>query len=1036
MLKRYCILLVLLQIMFYTCAQDYEQTFGKNRVQNKTYDWKVLSFRNTDVYYYGQNKELAEYAGRFSEENLLELTNITGFTPYSKIRLIIYANMDAYHQANIAISDPEYISGGQTTFIKTRVEVPFKGTTQQFEKDIQQGIANTLVYSMLYGGSFKEVLQNTYFLSLPDWFISGATRYIAYGWDLDMDNYVRSLLSEDKLDDPHHLKGDKAAIVGQSIWNYFVFQFGESEFQAILNFVKVVKNYKVAFESGTGVPYDTFLSNWQDFYTGGYQLEKDPKSKGILEIRNGSVTSFCLLDKDKLAVTTISNNRFHLRAKDLSSSASRTKTLYKGGQRVLNRKENSILPIVRSDHNQQPALLISKPGKGYFFHIYNSDSRKWEKIKIPGLNNITDYTFSPDGKSILLAGSNSVNSDLYQFSLQTRKLYQLTNFVHDEINPRYIPFTNKITYSSNSYSDTITGNTYFQVHVMDLRTRKVELTMPIGGNSDYPKVTKDGIFFVNDLSGYASINYYSFRDSSITLMYRSDNGIQDFELVDDGQTFIIQSLDGGKITLKQVSTDSLLAETETGILLTRRANYIDQMRNDKAAEMRARKRFSRSPESPDSENTEEDTEEELIDIQNYRFESEKQSDFPVPDIELIREKLGADVYLKGPEAYTNPFSLQNVNSTILIDPLRGLGILLNADMSDLLENHKLSIGIFGLMDLQSSNMFGSYRFLRHRTDLGIGYERKTIFASSGAYSEKYALNTAEFSISYPLDVSKRLDFSPFVAVTTYTPLDLSLQKPDTIRYNVFYTGARKSFVMDNTISYGPNVRSGFRGAVHLDSYLSPQPQYNFGKLVIDLRHYLPLYKKLTFATRAYYGQFFGKSPKKFLLGGMNNWLFNNTVRQGQNNPLAIEPFVNNSDLLFVEYVMPMRGFSYNQQFGDKAFVFNAELRLPVAGIIFPEEVNSTFIRNFEIAGFTDIGAAWSGKSPYSKENILNTNTIDNSNTPFNAQVNTYKNPYLIGYGLGLRTILLGYFVKLDIAWGWHDRQAHNTRYYVTLGYDF
>ncbi len=1034
MLKRYCILLVLLQIIFCVCAQEYEQTFGKNRVQNKSYDWKVLSFRNTDVYYYGQNKELAEYAGRFSEENLLILTNITGFTPYSKIRLIVYANMDEYHQANIAISDPEYISGGQTTFIKTRVEVPFKGTTLQFENDIRQGIANTLVYSMLYGGSFKEVLQNTYFLSLPDWFISGAARYIAYGWDLEMDNYVRSMLSEGRLSDPHHLKGDKAAIVGQSIWNYFVFQFGESEFQAILNFVKVVKNYKVAFESGTGVPYDTFLSNWKDFYNSGFQLEKESESKRIPGMKNGSVTSFSLLGKEKLAVSTVANNRFHLRTKELSSATSRAKVIYKGGQRVLNRKENSNLPIVRADYVQQPALLLSKAGKGYFLCIYRNDSRKWEKIRIPGLNNITDYTFSPDGKSILLAGSGNANSDLYQFSLQTRKLYQLTNFVHDEVNPRYIPATNKITYSSDSYKDTITGNTYFQVHIMDLRTRKVEITLPISGNSGHPKATKEGIFFLNDLSGYSSINYYSFLDSSITLIYRSGNGIQDFELIDDGKTFIIQSFDNGKITLRQVNADPLLAETETGILLTRRANYIDQARNDKAAEIRARKRYTRTPEN--NENTEEDTEEELIDIQNYRFESEKQSDFPVSDIELIRKKLGADVYLKGPETYNNPFSMQNVNSTILVDPLRGLGILLNADMSDLLENHKLSIGIFGLMDLQSSNMFGSYRFLRYRTDLGLRYERKTIFASSGAYSERYALNTAEFSISYPLDVSKRLDLRPFIAMTTYTPLDLSLQKPDTIRYNVLYTGARKSFVMDNTIAYGPNVRSGFRGAVHLDSYLSPQPQYNFGKLVIDLRHYLPLYKKLTLATRAYYGQFFGRAPKKFLLGGMNNWLFNSTVRQGQNNPLAIEPFVNNSDLLFIEYVMPMRGFSYNQQFGNKAFVFNAELRIPAAGIIFPEEVSSTFIRNFEISGFTDIGAAWSGKSPYSKENILNTTTIDNSNTPFSAQVNTYKNPYLIGYGLGLRTILLGYFVKLDIAWGWHDRQIHNTRYYVTLGYDF
>lgn len=1028
-----------MQIVFQVSARGYEDPFGKNRVQNKKYDWKVLSFRNTDVYYYGLHKELAEHAGRFSEENLLALTNITGFTPYSKIRLIIYANMDDYHEANIAISDPEYVSGGQTTFIKTRVEVAFKGTATQFENDIRQGIANTLVYSMLYGGSFKEVLQNTYFLTLPDWFISGAARYIAYGWDLEMDNYIRSLPRDSDLGDPHYLKGERAAIVGQSIWNYFIFHFGESEFQAILNFVKVVKNYKVAFESGTGVPYDTFLANWQEFYSGSAPPDRSIPTEGqnLLRIKNGTITSFSLAGDEKLAIATVSNNRYSLRLKPLTSDKRRTKVIRKGGQRVLNRKENSQYPIVRINHLGQPTFLYSLPGKGYFLHQRQTESGKWEKIKITGLNNITDYSFSSDGKTLLIAGANGVSSDLYQFSLQTRKLYQLSNFARDEINPRYIPSTGKITYSSNSLNDSITGQRYFQIHIMDLRTRKIEETLPIGGNSTRPIATTEGIYFINDANGYASIHFYHFSDSSITNLYKGENGIQDFDILDNGRAFIIQSFDQGEVVLKKVSANPFPAEP--GALLTRRANYLRQARDDKASEIRARQRLARSSKDTPEENKDNGDEavpDEVIDIHNYRFESEKQYDLPVSDIELLRKKLGSEVYVKGPEAYNNPFSVQNVHSTIRIDPLRGLGILLDADMSDLLENHKLTIGMFGLTDLQSSNLFGAYKLLRYRTDLGLRYERKTIFASTGAYSEKYALNTAEFTLSYPIDVSKRVEIHPFIATTSYAPLDLSLQRPDTIQYHIFYIGARESFVMDNTTAYGANGRSGFRGAIHLDNYLSPQSEYNFGKLVVDLRHYLPLYRRLTFATRVWYGQFYGNAPKKFLLGGMNNWLFNKTMGHARNNPLEITPFVNNSDLLFVEYVMPMRGFRYNQQFGDKAFVLNVELRLPLAGVLFPEEINSTFAKNFEIIGFTDIGAAWSGKSPYSRENILNTITVDNTNTPFNARVNTYKNPYLIGYGVGLRTILLGYFVKLDVAWGWHDRQAQNTRYYVTLGYDF
>ena len=47
-----------------------------------------------------------------------------------------------------------------------------------------------------------------------------------------------------------------------------------------------------------------------------------------------------------------------------------------------------------------------------------------------------------------------------------------------------------------------------------------------------------------------------------------------------------------------------------------------------------------------------------------------------------------------------------------------------------------------------------------------------------------------------------------------------------------------------------------------------------------------------------------------------------------------------------------------------------------------------------------------------------------------------QNPLLGGYGFGLRTVLLGYYIKFDAARPYLDGEIGNYRFYFTLGLDF
>jgi outer membrane protein assembly factor BamA len=211
----------------------------------------------------------------------------------------------------------------------------------------------------------------------------------------------------------------------------------------------------------------------------------------------------------------------------------------------------------------------------------------------------------------------------------------------------------------------------------------------------------------------------------------------------------------------------------------------------------------------------------------------------------------------------------------------------------------------------------------------------------------------------------------------------------------------------------------------------------FSRVSIDIRHYQKIYKEIVLAVRGFGGTYFGDAPKTFLLGGMNNWLFNKTVydgttSNGQMNPLGVH--AENQDILFAEYVTNLRGFDYATLFGNSVLVFNAELRVPLVKALSNAPISSNFFRNLQLTAFYDIGTSWSGKPPFTQETSVSYDVIKNG--AFEAKIKNYLNPWLYSYGLGVRTVVFGYYVKFDMAWPVENYETTKPRGFVTLGFDF
>jgi hypothetical protein len=89
--------------------------------------------------------------------------------------------------------------------------------------------------------------------------------------------------------------------------------------------------------------------------------------------------------------------------------------------------------------------------------------------------------------------------------------------------------------------------------------------------------------------------------------------------------------------------------------------------------------------------------------------------------------------------------------------------------------------------------------------------------------------------------------------------------------------------------------------------------------------------------------------------------------------------------------------------------------------------------------FFDAGTAWEGVTPWSGNNPLYSSQYQNPlyNPSVVVKLQRYKNPFIMGFGPGVRTSFLGYFLRFDTAWGYDTGQVSKTpAYYFSFGLDF
>ncbi len=1020
---------------------------------------------------------MALLTARYAESDFSRMTQFLGFAPYNKTKIFVYRSIGELQQSNIGINEQDFNIGGQTNLGKSVVEIAFSDYREAYRKELLKEVAASLLSEMMYGGSLKETLQSSFLLSLPDWLMSGAAAYTAEGWSAEMDNFVRSNLIAKKFPYPESFKDKNAQLVGQSLWNFIVEQYGQTTVSNILNLTRIVRSEKEGIQGTLGIDYQTFLQKWEAFYRSQYT---DIDNYSAFEKENVIATSEQSQyvhhprfspDGNLLAYAENNQGKFRIYVEGLNKSDKKNKKFIKGGLFVINQRFDENSPLLSWKNNNELGILSYSKNK-YLLEIYNLKGKKIKNYQIKTLENIQSFSFNNRGDKIVLSATQRGKSDIFIFDLSSSRLSKITDDNNDDIDPHFLKdSTNQIIFSSNRTTDSLTTtptieqSPYFNIFIYNPSEKEI-LNQITNQNSNAIKpisIDETRLFYLTEELGIRHLFMYDLESKVGAQISTFFVGIEDYDydLKKEKLAFVVRQQEE-----LELFTATILPKHETFTGKTYRSQlldsrYLKELRKKEEREEKENRKTNPNPteSNPQTSDTTKTKEKDSYEFDTYG-NTQNSKDEPTRKKRLLkdydyfaqraRNKTDQKVTVRGPLDYNNKFAFERSVTTIALDPLRNFGLLLEVAMSDALENHKLEAGLFnrGFFDINSGMLFAQYKYLKNRIDYGARFDRQGYELLTPFFIQKYYLSKLSGTISYPLNVTTRISLSPFVAQKQFfvtSEIDPAIQAfPDKITR---YGGASAEFVFDNSVITGPNTLEGSKFRATIDHFQGLNyGNETFTNVSIDARHYIPLGRKVILAARFAYGISFGRAPKNFRLGGVDNWIFQrqpNPEELSQEDPFFLDSEIYDSyqndysDYLFLRYATPMRGFDYNKLSGNNFLLTNIELRVPIAQLLYRGTVRSTFLQNLQFVAFNDIGSAWTGVSPFNRENALNTVEVGGRpGNPFFAKVSNFKDPFLWGYGIGVRTKILNYFTRFDTAWGVEDDVIGGAKYYLSIGYDF
>jgi Tol biopolymer transport system component len=524
------------------------QYFGQNKVQYRTFDFKVIQTEHFEVYYYEEEREAALDAARMAERAYARLSRILHHKFQVRKPMILYASSADFQQTNTTQGELPDATGGFTEFFKHRMVMPFTGSYADFEHVLQHELVHAFQYDVYSRGRIGSGLQTLINVAPPLWFAEGMAEYLSIGpIDPHTAMWLRDAALEGGLPTVEQMTLDPGRFFpyrfGHALWSYIGEKWGDEVIGEVLQ-ASLTAGVEGSLRRALGLSTEELSHEWMDAIQTTYlpRLANHYRARRVAEPvlterrPGGSVHLAPALSPDGREIAFFSElNTFSLNLYIADVETGRIKhELAKSGFST----EFESLRFINSAGSFSPdgryfAIAAKRKDRDDLV-IFDVQSGKESKRLRVALNGVTTPTWSPDGTELVFTGSVGGMTDLFLIRRDGSDMRRLTNDRYADYHPVWSPDRRKIAFATDrgpatDFAQLRFGN--WRIALYDVETGTIEVLphMDHGRNTN-PVWSPDGrsIAFVSDRTGIANIFLFD-RDQKhiyqLTNVYTGVSGI-------------------------------------------------------------------------------------------------------------------------------------------------------------------------------------------------------------------------------------------------------------------------------------------------------------------------------------------------------------------------------------------------------------------------------------------------------------------------------------------------------------------------------
>ena len=513
--------------LFFPSLFLHAQYYGRNKVQYRTFDHKVMETEHFDVYFYPEMEDAALQAARMAERWYARYSRLLRHDLEGRQPLILYASPTHFQQTTTISGEIGEGTGGVTEILKRRIVLPLGATLSETDHVIGHELVHAFQFDITSLGNTSYARMVSPMMNLPLWLIEGMAEYLSVGpVDPNTAMWMRDAVKKGPLPSIEKLRNRRffPYRYGQSLMAYITGRWGDRAVSRIIRSASRTGNYEAALIGSLKIDPDTLSRDWHKALNESYaplmdrtqaSYESDyPVIKGSEEVTL-NVTPSISPDGTKVVYLS-SKNLFSIEL--YMADVSTGKIIRKLTSTALNTHFES-LQFIRSagswdSRGRRFAFGAISSGKPVISIVHAETGRKLRELVFDGLDEILGPTWSPDGRWIAFSAQAGGTTDIYAYDLNKNVLKRLTNDPYGDLQPVWSPDGKSIAFVTERFSTDLS--------ILEIGGLELALIKPFSG-----EITR-----VTGFRGARNLNPQWSPDSEMLYFLSDQNGINNIYSID------------------------------------------------------------------------------------------------------------------------------------------------------------------------------------------------------------------------------------------------------------------------------------------------------------------------------------------------------------------------------------------------------------------------------------------------------------------------------------------------------------------------